>query len=118
MEKKNKAIVAGHADSASETSFFYAIDSTSLKVFGEGEKKVKKHVTDGKRRVWRKLHIPVDISTHEIVATELSLSSLTDAECFSTYLNRLVAKSSRYQVMALMTQGIAIMLYGSSELFR
>ena len=33
-----------------------AIDATGLKVYGEGEWKVKKHGTDGKRRVWRKLH--------------------------------------------------------------
>ncbi|EGU44193.1 hypothetical protein VII00023_08044 [Vibrio ichthyoenteri ATCC 700023] len=29
-----------------------AIDATSLNVYGEGEWKVKKHGTDGKRRVW------------------------------------------------------------------
>ena len=48
-----------------------AIDATGLKVYGEGEWKVKKHGTDGKRRTWRKLHIAVDTSTHEIVAAEL-----------------------------------------------
>ncbi len=57
-----------------------AIDATGLKVYGEGEWKVKKHGTDGRRRVWRKLHIAVDTSTHEIVAAELSLSNVTDAE--------------------------------------
>lgn len=57
-----------------------AIDATGLKVYGEGEWKVKKHGTDGKRRVWRKLHLAVDTSTHEIVAAELSLSNVTDAE--------------------------------------
>ncbi len=57
-----------------------AIDATGLKVYGEGEWKVKKHGTEGKRRVWRKLHIAVDTSTHEIVAAELSLSNITDAE--------------------------------------
>ncbi|HAS3930664.1 TPA: transposase, partial [Vibrio cholerae] len=36
-----------------------AIDATGLKVYGEGEWKVKKHGTDGKRRVWRKLHLAV-----------------------------------------------------------
>ena len=35
------------------------------------EWKVKKHGTDGKRRAWRRLHIAVDTSTHEIVAAEL-----------------------------------------------
>ncbi|HHG3173021.1 TPA: IS5 family transposase [Vibrio parahaemolyticus] len=57
-----------------------AIDATGLKVYGEGEWKVKKHGTDGKRRIWRKLHLAIDTSTHEIVAAELSLSNVTDAE--------------------------------------
>ncbi|CCO50352.1 transposase (fragment) [Vibrio nigripulchritudo SOn1] len=41
------------------------IDATGLKGYGEGEWKVKKHGTDGKRRVWRKLHLAVDTNTHE-----------------------------------------------------
>ncbi|CAK3513975.1 hypothetical protein VCRA2120O333_40041 [Vibrio crassostreae] len=39
--------------------FLYA---TGLKVHGEGEWKVKKHNTGGKRSVWRKLYIAVDTS--------------------------------------------------------
>ncbi|PMK76131.1 hypothetical protein BCT92_22250 [Vibrio sp. 10N.261.52.E5] len=57
-----------------------AIDATGLKVYGECEWKVKKHGTDGKRRVWRKLHIAVNTNTHELVAAELSLSTVTDRE--------------------------------------
>ena len=30
------------------------------------------------RRVWRKLHIAVDTSTHEIIAAELSLSTVLE----------------------------------------
>lgn len=40
-----------------------AIDSTGLKVFGEGEWKVRKHGYE-KRRTWRKIHLAVDIDTH------------------------------------------------------
>ncbi|MCV5275034.1 transposase, partial [Escherichia coli] len=65
-----------------------AIDATGLKVYGEGEWKVKKHGTDGKRRVWSKLHIAVDTSTHEIVAAELSLSNVTDAEVLPNLLKQ------------------------------
>ncbi len=57
-------------------------------VYGEGEWKVKKHGTDGKRRVWRKLHIAVDTSTYEIVAAELSLSNVTDAEVLPNLLGQ------------------------------
>ncbi|EPL0285846.1 IS5-like element ISSpu20 family transposase [Providencia huaxiensis] len=69
-----------------------AIDATGLKVYGEGEWKVKKHGTDGKRRVWRKLHIAVDTHTHEIIAAELSLSNVTDAEVLPNLLNQTYRK--------------------------
>jgi hypothetical protein len=57
------------------------IDSTGLKVFGEGEWKVKKHGQE-KRRVWRKLHLAVDAGTHEVVCADLSLNNVTDIEAF------------------------------------
>ncbi|MFA0025378.1 transposase, partial [Vibrio sp. 10N.261.49.A5] len=46
------------------------------------------HGTDGKRRVWRKLHIAVDTSTHEIIAAELSLSTVTDGEVLPNLLKQ------------------------------
>lgn len=76
------------------------IDATGLKIYGEGEWKVKKHGTDGKRRVWRKLHIAVDISTHEIVAAELSLSNVTDAEVFPNLL-----KQTRLKIIEISGDG-------------
>lgn len=65
-----------------------AIDATDLKVYGEGEWKVKKHGTDGRHKVWRKLHIAVDTSTHEIIAAELSLSMITDGEVLPNLLKQ------------------------------
>jgi hypothetical protein len=50
------------------------IDSTGLKVFGEGEWKVKKHGKE-RRRIWRKLHLAVDSKTHEIICADLSLNN-------------------------------------------
>ena len=41
-----------------------------------------------KRRVWRKLHIAVDTHSHEIVAAELSLSNVTDAEVLPNLLKQ------------------------------
>ncbi len=57
------------------------IDSTGLKVFGEGEWKVKKHGKE-RRRIWRKLHLAVDSNTHEVVCADLSLNNVTDSEAF------------------------------------
>ncbi|MBV7437054.1 IS5 family transposase [Aeromonas sp. sif2416] len=65
------------------------IDSTGLKVFGEGEWKVRKHDGHDKRRVWRKLHLAVDPATHDIVAAEVSLENVHDAEVLPTLFNPL-----------------------------
>ncbi|ARR10476.1 transposase (plasmid) [Vibrio campbellii] len=52
------------------------------------EWKVKKHGTDGKHKVWHKLYIAVDTSTHEIVAAELSLCNVTDADVLPNLLKQ------------------------------
>lgn len=65
-----------------------AIDATGLKVYIEAEWKVKKHGTDGKKRVWRKLHITVNTNTHEIIASDLSLSTVTDGEVLPNLLKQ------------------------------
>jgi hypothetical protein len=55
------------------------IDSTGLKVFGEGEWKVRKHGIS-KRRTWRKLHLAIDADSHEIQAVSLTEAGVDDAE--------------------------------------
>ena len=57
-------------------------DSTGLKVFGEGEWKVKKHGAD-KRRTWRKLHLSICPHTQEIHLAELTGNEVTDSQAFS-----------------------------------
>lgn len=56
---------------------------------------MKKHDTDGKCRVWRKLHLAVDTDTHEIIAAELSLSNITDAEVLPNLLKQTRRKIHR-----------------------
>ena len=46
-------------------------DSTGLKVYGEGEWKVRKHGWTT-RRTWRELHLGVNADTQEIVAHQLT----------------------------------------------
>lgn len=43
---------------------------------------------NGKRRVWRKLHLAVDTGTHEIIAAELTLSGVADAEVLPNLLKQ------------------------------
>jgi hypothetical protein len=47
------------------------VDSTGLKVLGEGEWKVRRYGAD-RRRVWRKVHLAVDAVSHDIRAVEMT----------------------------------------------
>lgn len=55
------------------------IDSTGLKVFGEGEWKVRQYGYT-KRRTWRKAHLGIDPRTHEIVVAGASTNDVHDSE--------------------------------------
>ena len=58
---------------------YIVLDSTGLKVYGEGEWKVKKHGAD-KRRTWRKLHLAMDEATNQVHAVELTTNAISDAD--------------------------------------
>jgi hypothetical protein len=63
------------------------IDSTGLKVHGEGEWKVRQHGYS-KRRTWLKLHLAVEPQSHEIQAAVVSEPGLTDAEAVPGLLDQ------------------------------
>ena len=58
------------------------LDSTGLKVHGDGEWKARQHGVS-KRRTWRKLHLAVDPLNHEIVSHELTYSKVHDVSAFA-----------------------------------
>lgn len=53
------------------------LDSTGLKIYGEGEWKVRKHGYS-KRRTWRKLHLGGNPDTGEILAVVLTENNVSD----------------------------------------
>jgi hypothetical protein len=63
------------------------IDSTGLKVYGEGEWKVRQHGYS-RRRTWRKLHPAIDPVSHEIQAALVTEPGVTDAEAVPDLLGR------------------------------
>jgi hypothetical protein len=62
------------------------VDSTGLKVYGEGEWKVRQHGYS-KRRTWRKLHLSVNETTQAIEAVVLTEAGVDDAEAGGLLLN-------------------------------
>ncbi len=91
VSKRARTVKVAYRQPAKGRITDLVIDSTGLKVFGEGEWKVRKHGAE-KRRVWRKLHLAVDPVTHDIVAAEVSLENVHDAEVLPTLLNPLRRK--------------------------
>jgi len=63
------------------------VDSTGLKVYGEGEWKVRQHGWS-KRRTWRKLHVGVNEATGEVVAQTLTSHRIDDASQVSILLTQ------------------------------
>jgi len=55
----------------------FVMDSTGLKIYGEGEWKVRKHGYS-KRRTWRKLHIGANPDNGEIQVALLTLNRVSD----------------------------------------
>lgn len=66
-------------------------DSTGLKVYGEGEWKMKIHGKT-KRRTWRKFHIGIDAETQDILCCELTENNEGDAEVAERMLEDLPCK--------------------------
>lgn len=63
------------------------IDSSGLKLFGEGEWLVKQH-GPSKHRMWRKLHLGLDEHSKLIVCAELTDNRSSDANRLPSLLNR------------------------------
>jgi len=64
------------------------IDSTGIKVRGEGEWHARKH-GGAKRRVWRKVHLAIDEATLEVRAVEFTDSTVGDAPMLPGLLSQI-----------------------------
>jgi len=63
------------------------VDSTGIKIYGEGEWKVRQHGYS-RRRTWRKLHLGVDEATHEFVAVVVSTNDFKDSQLLEDLLTQ------------------------------
>jgi transposase len=67
------------------------VDSTGLKIYGEGEWLDQKHGIRSRRR-WRKLHLGIDADTHEVVAVELTPDDVGDVSEVPDLLDQIDAE--------------------------
>lgn len=66
------------------------LDSTGIKMLGEGEWKTKKHGAEY-RRQWRKVHLGIDPETQQIRATEVTDNRQADAQMLPSLLAQIPA---------------------------
>lgn len=79
MQRRSARITIGiKTKSDKKGAIDIVIDSTGLKVYGEGEWKVRKHGKD-KNRTWRKVHIASDPADLEIVWVKVTGNDIDDA---------------------------------------
>ena len=69
------------------------VDSTGLKIYGEGEWLDQKHRIRSRRR-WRKLHLRIDTVTHEVVASKLTPDDLGDVSKMLALLDQIGAEGA------------------------
>ena len=63
------------------------VDSTGVKVFGEGEWKVRQHGYTY-RRTWRKVHLGIDEASGEIVAAVVTTNNYSDSQLLPDLLEQ------------------------------
>ena len=67
------------------------VDSTGLKIYGEGEWKMRIH-GKSKRRTWRKFHVGIDAKTQSIVACEITQANVHDGAMLTPLLEAISEK--------------------------
>lgn len=85
LSKRGKELAVTLPRRRSSEPLVLVVDSTGLKIFGEGEWKVRQHGFS-KRRVWRKLHLGVNALTQDVEAVLLTGAGSDDGEAGSAML--------------------------------
>ena len=89
LSKRGK-ILKVNVPKKSSGSLNIVLDSTGLKLYGEGEWKVRKHGYS-KRRTWRKLHLGGNPDTGEILAVVLTENRVSDDAVVKEMLKQIEA---------------------------
>ena len=87
LSRRQKTLAVNIPYRGSKGPLHLLIDSTGIKVEGEGEWHARKH-GGPKRRVWRKIHIGIDEKTLEVRAAEFTTSDVGDAPMLPELLDR------------------------------
>ena len=88
LSRRQKTLKVNIPYRGSDGPLHLLVDSTGIKVEGEGEWNARKH-GGSKRRVWRKIHIGIDEKSLEIRAAEVTTSDVGDAPMLPELLDQI-----------------------------
>ena len=89
--RANGLSIAQAMRQAGSVAVHLVVDSTGLKIFGEGEWLAQKHKIKGIRRRWRKLHLGLDLASGAIVYADLTHDEVGDSTALPGLLDQLDA---------------------------
>ena len=87
--RANGLSIAQAMRQAGSVAVHLVVDSTGLKIFGEGEWLAQKHKIKGIRRLWRKLHLGLDLASGAIVCANLTHDHVGDSTALPGLLDQL-----------------------------
>lgn len=93
---KGLKLLSARCLSASRGPIHLVVDSTGLKVFGEGEWLENKHKVKVKRKRWRKLHLGLDLVSGEIICSELTTDDVGDPTALPYLLDQIEGTVARF----------------------
>ena len=99
LSRRQKTLAVNIPHRGSQGPLHLLIDSTGIKVEGEGEWNARKH-GGPKRRVWRKVHLGIDEETLEVRAVEVTGSDIGDAPMLPELLAQIPADQDITSVTA------------------
>ena len=88
LSRRQKTLAVNIPYRGSRGPLHLLVDSTGIKVEGEGEWHARKH-GGPKRRVWRKIHLGIDEQTLEIRAVEITGNHIGDAPVLPDLLSQI-----------------------------
>lgn len=88
--RRQKTLVVALGGRPSSGGLHLLVDSTGIKMMGEGEWKTRKHGASY-RRQWRKVHLGIDAETLDIRAIEVTTNAIGDAPVLPDLLAQIPA---------------------------
>ena len=95
LSRRHRSVQIPHLGRGHEGPLHLVIDSSGLKIFGDGEWQAHKHKTSNQCRSWRKLHLGIDGDGY-IIAAALTDSGVDDASVGISMLEHIEGTIARF----------------------